>query len=423
MFSRWFSGRSAQVGWVAIGLIVFLAPQPEAMGQDTSPGVPTESNAESMPAEKSADPPAVKEPESSPSRGEKAESKKGKKKKPISSIEIGGRVFVRDTITRPGGSDEWFHDLSVDSARIGVEYKRRDIDLEIEMEAELAGRQAEIRDGYVRISPTRYLRVQAGRFKRPISAIALASRWSLPVLERGIASDLEQVNATTAVPDRLPLGGRTTGLAVRLRARSLPWDPRVTVGVFRGEANRQLAEASTAENRAVVAISEEFPEDLNARLEVEPAEDIRVGASIGWFAYLGQAGTRDTFTHGLVGGVDIVLERKPVRVWAEAHAGTSPIHLRTALQAEGRFVAVRAIASARFALPIGPDLYIEPYASGQVLDASSDTDDDLAWEIAGGANVGLSDIVRLQIGVRHIDVARRLFGDATSVIVQLGAVF
>ncbi|MCG8423021.1 MAG: hypothetical protein MJE77_34380 [Proteobacteria bacterium] len=365
----------------------------------------------------------------SPAKPGQAKKNQGEKSKSKSAhvVKVGGRVFVRDAVRRPG----WTNELTLDSARIDIEYKGRRVGdgksgtaIEVRIKTELSSGEAEIRDGYVRISPTRDVRVQAGRFKRPISGVALESRWNLPVVDRGIVSDLELNNALTAEPDRLPLGGRSEGVSARLRLRHRRFDPRITVGVFRGEANRQLAEASIPENRAPITLSDGFPEDIYARVEVEPTGGVRMATSLGWYTYLGLAGTRDTFKHGIVSGLDAVVKKAPIHLWLEAYVGTSPLHFGTDARARGAFVAVRAIAATRLVVSAESRLQLEPYLSGQFLDASNEFDDDWAGQVVVGVNLlGGARSWRLQTAISHLEVAGRLFGDATQFVVQLGAVF
>ena len=60
----------------------------------------------------------------------------------------------------------------------------------------MAGGDAELKDTYIRVKPVDPLRIQAGRFKVPMSFIWHESKWSLPSVERGI---LASSSRTTAV--------------------------------------------------------------------------------------------------------------------------------------------------------------------------------------------------------------------------------
>ena len=343
------------------------------------------------------------------------EEKQKKKTKPDREINAKGRLYVRETIR----SQNWSSELGIASARMGIEYRDREHDLRAEVEAELAEGKAEIRDAYVRMQATRLLRVKAGRFKRPISGISLTSRWDLPVIERGVINDYQLLNEFTGEPDELLLGGRAIGVQVQVRDKKLPLEPELTVGVFRSVVHEQLREAGGL-NRRPIELSDGFPEDVFSRLEIEPLPGMKAAASFAWVAQLGTAGNAETFRHGVVAGLDVMLERGPLRLWAEGFMGQSPFHLTSDRQALGRFVAARTIVAAR--LPVG-SVYVEPYITGQRLDISRDLDEDIILQGGGGVNLGLGDAWKLQLGVDHLNVGSRLYGAGTLYIAQLGAGF
>lgn len=342
--------------------------------------------------------------------------KKQKKAKPDREVDAKGRIYVRDTIR----SQSWTSELGIASARMGIKYRDRVHDLQAEVEAELAGGRAEIRDAYVRIQATPLLRVQAGRSKRPISAISLTSRWDLPVIERGSINDFQLFNELTGEPDELPLGGRTTGVQVQVRDKDLPLEPELTVGIFRSAVHEQLREAGATPGRRPIELSDGFPEDIFSRLEIEPLPWMKAAASFAWVGQLGTAGNADTFRHDVIAGLDVVVERGPLRLWAEGFMGQSPFHLASDRQARGRFVAVRSIVAAR--LPVRT-IYVEPYITGQRLDIRSDLDEDVILQGGGGVNLGLGDAWKLQLGVDHLDVGSRLYGAGTLYLAQIGAAF
>jgi len=334
-------------------------------------------------------------------------------------MDIRGRVFVRNTIDSNG----WTSVLGLDSARLGARYRDRKRGLQIEVEAELGGGRGELRDGYIRFEATDSVRVKAGRFKRPISAVALSSKWDLPVLERGIVSDLELITPNSEEPDRLPMGGRATGIAVELRELDLPFDPRFTVGVFRSDVHEQLAEASLPMNRVPLSLSDGFHEDVFARVELEPLAGLEVGASVAGIGYLSTAATPDTFRFGIVGGVDAIYEREPVRLWVEGYVGKSTLHFGTSLHARGLFVAARAIAAVHLRSPLSWLRHVEPYAAVQYLDASTEFNNDRARQLGGGVNAALSKSYRVGLAVDYVDGDVNLIGQGTRLMAQLGAVF
>lgn len=336
-------------------------------------------------------------------------AKKGAKEE--REFRLKGRVFVRDTVSSNG----WTNQLELASARAGVVYRDRAYGLRIEVEAELSGRNAEVRDAYLRLDPHKHVRVQAGRFKRPISAIALTSRWDLPVIERGYLNDIEVNYGFAPEPDELPISGRSLGATTTLRDTALPGRPELVIGVFRSAVHDQLAASA-------LDWSKQFPEDVFSRLEVEPLPGFRLATSLAWVGQLETAGQQSTFRHGFVSSLDSVVEIGMLRGWFEVFTGTSTFHLRADGRALGRFQAARAIASGR--LPVTDTIYAEPYVMVQYLDASSELDDDRIIQGGGGINLGVGEGWRLQAAVDRASVDRLLlYQSATLFQVQLATVF
>ena len=369
-----------------------------AQAQDVAPA----------PQESEASPAAIAdEPKDEPKK-DKAAKKNEKEER---EFRLKGRVFVRNTVS----SDGWTNQLDLASVRAGVVYRDRAYNLRIEVEAELRGNNAEVRDAYLRLDPSKHVRVQAGRFKRPISAIALTSRWDLPVVERGYLNDLAVDYGFAQEPDELPLSGRFIGVATTLRDTELPGRPELVIGVFRSAVHDQLAGAA-------LDWSKQFPEDVFSRLEVEPLPGFRLATSLAWVGQLETTPDPSTFRHGFVSSLDAVVEMGIFRGWFEVFTGTSTLHLQASGRAVGRFQAARAIASAR--LPVTDTIYVEPYATVQYLDGSSELDDDRIIQGGGGINLGVGEGWRLQTAVDRASVDRLLlFESATLFQVQLATVF
>ncbi len=349
------------------------------------------------------------------------------------AIEMRGRVFVRNTVER----DDWQQRLEIASARLSLRYEHRKRGIRGEVDAEFAEGQGEIRDAYVRLELDRdllegigigRLRIQAGRFKRPISAVSLTSRWDLPGVERGLLNDLALANEFSGEADEIQLGGRATGIQLEWRNRELPASPRLAVGIFRSAVHEQIADSSRAiaGNRRPLTWREGFPEDIFARLSLRPTGPIRLGVSLGWLRQLGIAGTRSSFRHGWIGGADAVVNWKVdrewrVRLWLEGFVGDNPLHLGSELTAEGTFRAIRTIAALRRRLG---KLYLEPHLSAQVFDAGAEAVDAGFSQLSGGMNLGRGNRWRVQGIVDHIWADDAFLGiEGTRFIAQLGALF
>jgi hypothetical protein len=347
-------------------------------------------------------------------KARKAGKTEKKARKRSRDLAVKGRVLVRDTVTRQG----WSNEILLSNARLGVKYRDRKHGVQAELEAELAERRAEVRDAYLRVRAGKGIRVQAGRFKRPISAISLASRWELPTIERGALNDFRLNNERTREPDELPFG-REIGVQMQIRSKGLPAEPALTIGVFRSAVHAQIAQSSGG-SRLPLDLTEQFPEDVFGRLELEPLPWMRAGASLAWVGQLRVAGASDSFRHGLISGLDLVIDRAPLRLWLEGFIGQSAFHVSNDLQARGRFVAGRAIVAAR--LPV-QSFYVEPYVTAQHFDLRSDLDEDDILQAGGGVNLGLGEVWKLQLAVDYLSVGNRLYGDATQFHAQLGAAF
>ena len=336
-----------------------------------------------------------------------ADGKKPPKR--VWTLEYGGRLFVRDTLTRveAGGDPIWRHDRALDQARVFATYERKK--LRIALEVELAGGDAELKDNYIRIKPVDGLRIQAGRFKVPMSLIWLESKWSLPSVERGILSDLEQDNRG------LPFGGiRGEGVSLELRPEML-LEPRFTAALF----HNPLATGATP-----LDPTEEVTQDLYARLEVEPGPWLTAAASFGWVGYTTEVSAIDTYEHMPMGGVELAVDGHYLRAWVEGFVGKSFFY-QSDNMTSGTFAAARALVAGRLRDPVDWLRRVEPYLAGSVFDPTGDETGDRISEVAGGTSLAFTKYWRLQL-----EVAQRIaegtlapLADTTLIRLQLGAAF
>jgi hypothetical protein len=325
------------------------------------------------------------------------------------TLEYGGRLFVRDTFTRVEVGDDavWRHDRAIDQARIFATYDRKR--LRIAFEVEMADGDAELKDTYIRIKPVDMLRIIAGRFKVPMSFIWLESKWSLPSVERGILSDLEQDNRG------LPFGGiRGEGVSLELRPEVM-LEPRFTAAIF----HNPLATGATP-----LDPSEDVTQDLYARLEVEAGPWLTAAASFGWVGYTTQVSTIDSYEHMPMGGVELAVDSHYLRAWVEGFVGESFFY-QSDNMTSGTFAAARALVAGRLRDPVDWIRRIEPFVAGSVLDPTGDETGDRVSEVSGGANVAFTKYWRLQL-----EVAQRIaegtlapVADTTLIRLQLAAAF
>lgn len=325
------------------------------------------------------------------------------------SLEYGARLFVRDTLTRIEVGDDpvWRHDRAVDQARVFAVYDRKK--LRIALEVELAGGDAELKDTYIRIKPAKVIRVQAGRFKVPMSFLWLESKWSLPAVERGILSELEQDNRG------LPFGGiRGEGVSLELRPEVM-LEPRFTAAAF----HNPLATGATP-----LDPSEDVTQDLYARFELEPGPWLTAATSFGWVGYTSRVSAIDSYEHMPMAGVELAADSHYLRAWVEGFVGKSFFY-QSDNTTSGTFAAARALISVRLRDPVGWIRHVEPYGLVSVLDPTGDETGDRLSEVAGGTSVAFTKYWRLQL-----EVARRIaegalspVADSTIIRLQLGAAF
>lgn len=359
-----------------------------ADGGDRPPSEPPPAS-ESAPASES--PPASAPPPPTPERGW--------------SLELGGRVLVRDTMTRVDvGEAVWRHQRAIDQARVSATYERKR--LEIGLEVDFAGDDAKLKDNFVRVKPTGFLRVRAGRFKVPMSYLGNESKWKIPSIERGLLSELE-------LDDReLPFaGGRAEGLSVELRPR-VTLDPRITAAAFQSPLAGGLDP------------TEDVTQDVYLHAEIEPVKDIHVAAGFAMIGYDETLGVTDSFRHVAIGSLEVFADTRHVRAWLEAFTGESFAYQADG-SSSGSFVAGRALVSPRLRDPGAGVHRLEPYAGASLFDPTSDVEGDRVTEVVGGLNVALSRYWRIQLeGARRMaqGVAAPL-ADTTLFRVQVGAAF
>jgi len=342
-------------------------------------------------------------------RGEEANASGDSHAKARSDLKVKGRVFAREETTtlRVAGERQWRHEQRVDSARVGIDYRRASY-LRVEVEADFAGGELDLKDAYVRVEPVDPLRVQAGRFKRPMSVIGLESKWELPSTERGLLASLEVDGQD------LPFsGGRGEGVSLRF-APDVAAKPRFTAALMQNPLGAGTAGLDASEN---------FAQDVYVRGEVRPVSDLTLASSAAVIAYLREVGNPDSFRHAPIVSLEARWDGDHVRTWAEGFIGRSPF-AAVGAPARGTFWATRALVAPRIEREGWPKR-IEPFVLASLFDPSSSGTGDRNSEIGGGINLGFTKFWRLQVDAAH----RFAHGDRASAIeatvirAQLGARF
>jgi len=344
-------------------------------------------------------------------KGEKGGEGKGEKKEKAPKIEIGGRVFVRSTLSRDDREaetgEEVLHDLSVASARIQGDYRvgKR---LKMSLEVDFAGNHASLKDVYLRARLSRHADLYAGRFKKPISPIALESAWRLPEVERGLLSDVHPRSSL-----ELPFGGRGDGAAVVLESGDL----EVTAALFQ----------HAMDDGGLVDVSEAFALDPYLRVRIEPARELRFGATAALVTYRTRPDLIDSsvISNAPLGSVDAEVERGPVKLWLEGFAAKSTVYGDTG-EADGTMAGARALVAVRVDRPAGWLERLEPWLGASAFDPILDDKGDHGLQGSGGLALTFTQHLRLQIEaeVTRIRDPDRLQRSSRAVLyTQLGAAF
>ena|GEM_PF-5853265 len=335
------------------------------------------------------------------SRAAGAEPDKGKNDK----LDIDGRLFVRDSLTRADTGGTWFNELAVSSARVQARYRPAD-GVRTQIELEFADKRAELKDVFMRYQRGS-VRVQVGRFKRPISVMALESAWRLPVVERGVVTEKLDNAAGVSVPT--PFAGRSEGISAR----------------YRTELNKTRLTITAA------AMNSKLPGDFDRtnlfrdgylRAEVRPVKWLELAAGGGYVARTNQVG--GAIDQVFVSSADVFVKRKWLRAWAELFYGRSPFFVFPRSVAVGHVKAARLLVAPRLYRSKRALRWLDVFAQVDAIDLSSRLDNDWAWEAGGGISARLEHRWRLQVqALRREAAAGFVLDPAYVAYVQLGSVF
>jgi hypothetical protein len=313
------------------------------------------------------------------------------------SLKLKGRVMAlaelshhEDEVVSAGGGTEMQTrnalDLSLESARIGFEYRSPERWLSAEVELEVSGKP-KVKDAFVQAGK-RYF-VKAGQFKLPSPALELESPWDIPLARRGLMHDL--------LVDWLDVAGRRPGFAVGYRGKSA-LKPRLTLGAFQGTTLDSVAPGE----RDVTLIDHASLEAQTyaARGELSPARWLALGA---WFEQRVGSTLPGDFEHYATGGLDATFDRAfqggALRAWLDGSAGES-LYVnddKPDQESDPVFVLGRALVAYRFGGAALGDPYLEPFGFFALLDPDIEVVDDFATEAALGVNLGLWDRARLTL--------------------------
>jgi hypothetical protein len=318
-----------------------------------------------------------------------------KEKEPLS---FAGRVFARFTAMSIEDSP-YTGELSLDSARFGVNYVWKEkVRTKVSLEA---AHGPEVKDAFVEMDAGGGLKLRAGHFKLPISAIEDTSTWTLPTIERGVVADiLEKGMTLTGRRDAMQASWSCTCVTVKAAVSQ-------SVTTLGEDPSRTLSDGA----------------GLAATLRVE--REFAYGVKTGVF------GSNREVVHNLIvdrywaGGADVEVDYEPLRLWADALVAEGPF---------GTSAAAQLVGGWRFGGKKKNKKYVEPFVLAAHFNPDLDRKRDGVTQGALGVAGGRWKRWRAQAqaSVVSTDIAEQagnLGGDSVaipksiSVTMQLGAAF
>jgi hypothetical protein len=317
--------------------------------------------------------------------------KRDKKKRDKHGLKLKGRVFALSELSHRNETiaseerDRDALDLSLQSARFGVDYQSPLPFLSAQLELEIAGKPR-VKDAFLLVGKTFF--VKAGQFKVPSSSFELESPWTLPLARRGLVHDL--------MTDWLDIAGRRPGVALGYHGKS-GLKPRLTVGAFQGTILKAVAPG----DRDVKLIDHA---SLTAQTYAARGELSLASVSLGaWFEQ--RVGSTDSleFSHFSTFGLDAELQQRfahgALRAWLDGSGGKS---LYVNADKPGSdphpwFVSARALVGYRFGGLAPGEPYVEPFGFFALMDPDTEVVSDFVTEASLGVAAGFWDRLRITL--------------------------
>ena len=381
---------------------VAIAPAPAPVAETVAPAEPPEEPKKSKKhkqAEEASGADAIATPDDAAAGDPEHKSKKPKKRDKLGKygLEVKGRIFAlgelshrRETVVGSALNreerDRNALDLSLQSARFGVDYQSPLPFLSAQLELDVAG-NPKVKDAYLLAGKTFF--VKAGQFKVPSSTFELESPWTLPLARRGLVHDL--------MTDWLDIAGRRPGVAVGYHGRG-GLKPRLTLGAFQGTTLKKAVEEGDRDVELIDHAS------LSAQTYAARGELSVAGLTLGaWFEQrVGSTSPRE-FSHFSTFGLDAELQRRfehgALRAWVDGSAGQSLyVHAdKPGSDPHPWFVSARALVAYRFGGLAQGDPYVEPFGFFALLDPDSEVVSDFVTETSLGVAAGFWDRLRVTL--------------------------
>ena len=278
--------------------------------------------------------------------------------------EVKAAVFTRlRGVLADGGT--WASDASLTRARMKLDLRlgrwlRANLEPEFRNQispgAEPSSSNVDLAEFFLEVRPISAFRFRVGQMKVPFGAFERPGRFELPVINRGLVSQ---------VLDRTPLDfvGRRFGLEARVRLKEVPLSPELRVGGYgdlEGPPN------------------EDFGFDLSARIMKKGRLHL---------SGMSSRSSGGVDGRGYAGGLGFEYRRKAIFTIVEVLLGRSVGLLPNPARAgdSSTFFGVRGFFGYSFALADAFDL--QPYVAAELMDPNLETTDDLGTGLRGGVNL------------------------------------
>ncbi len=348
---------------------------------------------------KQADP-----PEASTDPADAGVDKKKKKKK----VEVRTRIHVRWEMEERAADGELENRFLIRRARLKLIWEPEKwitAKLQVGGFQDLEFGMSLLKDAYIHLSPSRYVEVRVGQFKKPFSRLELRSSGKLRVAERG--------DGNSFIIEDLLHGGRDIGLQLSGRiVKSIKLD--YEAGVFNG-TGPNLTELGNAK-------------DVTVRLKTQPVEWFEVGSN-GSFKFFDDDAHKardEKFTWAA--GVDTVFRFFGVRLHLEGLMARDHLYLANYPLVDPPLTEMPltlnglAIISYRHKFDTSWRVAVEPVFKVEYLDPNLDFIDDQILLYTPGFNTYLGKVLRLMLNAEFRRGGRNhlaSFRDRETLMLQL----
>ncbi|HEU4584025.1 MAG TPA: porin [Polyangiaceae bacterium] len=260
--------------------------------------------------------------------------------------------------TRPGENDFGF-ELRQARVQLKSELDRFRLELSLELSdalsSDISGYDSPpfLRDASLEYHYSRALRLQVGRYKRPLSRIELQSSAELPVIRRGLLNGL-------LVEDN-QWGDRALGAMVsgRLELAKLRW--------YLSLSNPNWS--TSLQSRGL---------DVIGRVQLSPAKGWTLGVDGGYKAL--RLGSEGQWTHNFAAGGDVAWKLGDAHVLVEGHFGDLPFETASP-QGFG------VLALIDYELGLSESWALQPVLFGELADADAELSQTESARLALGINL------------------------------------